>query len=114
MDRKHRLTGAADFQRVRDRGTSYAHPLVVLMACPNDMDLTRFGVAAGRPLGTAVRRNRAKRRLRAALDALRPQILPGWDTVWIARAGMAAAGFVDIERALSSLCRRARLVRSIS
>src|SRR4030065_72518 len=78
MDRQRRLTGSSDFQRVRTSGTSYAHPFVVLVACPNDMPLSRFGVTAGRQLGSAVRRNRAKRRLRAALDALQPHPLPGW------------------------------------
>ena len=107
MDRKHRLTGSRDFQRVRTSGTSYAHPFVVLVACPNDMPLTRFGVTAGRQLGSAVRRNRAKRRLRAALDTLRPHILPGWDAVWIARTGVATATWPEVVRAVAALGRRA-------
>jgi ribonuclease P protein component len=110
MDRKHRLTGSSDFQRVRSSGTSYAHPFVVLVACPNDMPLTRFGVTAGRQLGTAVRRNRAKRRLRAALDALQPRILPGWDAVWIARSGVATATWPEVVRAVTTLGRRAGLL----
>ncbi len=110
MDRKHRLTGSSDIRRVRSVGTSYAHPLVVLVACPNDMSLTRFGVTAGRQLGTAVRRNRAKRRLRAALHALLPSLAPGWDGVWIARSGMATAAWPEVERAVGTLCRRAGLL----
>jgi ribonuclease P protein component len=93
-------------------GTSYAHPLMVLVASPNHMPLTRFGVAAGRQLGTAVRRNRAKRRLRAALEALRPTLAPGWDMVWIARSGLVVAEWSEVERTVASLCRRAGLVQN--
>jgi ribonuclease P protein component len=114
MDRKHRLTGSSDFQRVRTSGTSYAHPFVVLVACPNDMPLTRFGVTAGRQLGSAVRRNRAKRRLRAALDALQPHVLPGWDAVWIARTGAAMATWPEVVRAVETLGRRAGLLTTSS
>jgi len=110
VDRKHRLTVSSDIQRVRSLGTSYAHPLVVLVAYPNDMPLTRFGVTAGRQLGTAVRRNRAKRRLRAALHALHRSLAPGWDGVWIARSGMTTAAWPEVERAVATLCRRAGLL----
>jgi len=112
VDRKHRLTGSNDIQRVRAAGTSYAHPLMVLIASPNHMPLTRFGVAAGRQLGTAVRRNRAKRRLRAALDALLPRLAPGWDTLWIARSGLVAAEWPEVERTVAGLCRRAGLLQN--
>jgi ribonuclease P protein component len=110
MDPKHRLTGSSDIRRVREVGRSYAHPLVVLVASPNEMSLTRFAVTGGRQLGSAVRRNRAKRRLRAALRPLLPLVRPGWDVVCIARAGLPEAAWPDIERAVAGLCRRAGLM----
>jgi len=78
------------------------------------MPLTRFGVTAGRQLGSAVRRNRAKRRLRAALDALQPHVLPGWDAVWIARTGAAMATWPEVVRAVETLGRRAGLLTTSS
>lgn len=78
------------------------------------MSLTRFGVTAGRQLGTAVRRNRAKRRLRAALETLRPHVLPGWDAVWIARTGTATAAWPEVARAVAALGRRAGLLTAFS
>ena len=111
MKRNIRLTRSTDFQRVRQNGKSYAHPLVVLIALPNQLDITRFGVAAGRSVGTAVRRNRAKRLLRESLRALAPSILPGWDLVIIARAPVREASLVQIKDALYVLFRRARLLQ---
>jgi ribonuclease P protein component len=103
MDRRYRLTGSADFQRVRRTGKAYAHPLVILMTCPNGLDLSRFGITAGRRVGGAVVRNRAKRLLR---EAVRPHVArarPGWDIVLIARPGLLTAPWSTLADAVDHL-----------
>ncbi len=113
MNRRFRLTRSANFERVRRFGKSYAHPLVVLIALPNQAESSRFGVAAGRSVGNAVRRNRAKRLLRSALQQQLPVIKPGWDVVLIARHRMAGATFQQTVTALASLLGRAKLLQEI-
>jgi ribonuclease P protein component len=108
--RKFRLSRSTDFQRVRRFGKSYAHPLLVLVKLPNELDTSRFGVAAGRSVGSAVRRNRAKRLLREALRASLASIQNGWDLVVIARRPMADATFQEIQSALNQLLSRAHLL----
>ncbi|HMK08035.1 MAG TPA: ribonuclease P protein component [Anaerolineales bacterium] len=110
MDRRQRLTSPSEVQRVRSSGKSYAHPLAVLVTRRNDLDLSRFAVAAGRGAGGAVRRNRAKRRLRSTLRTLAPVISPGWDILLLAREATASAAWADLERAVAGLCRRAGLL----
>ncbi|MFM8320409.1 MAG: ribonuclease P protein component [Chloroflexota bacterium] len=107
------MTRSTEFQRVRRYGKSYAHPLMVLVALPaeNPAPQPHCGVTAGRSVGSAVQRNRAKRLLRAAVQPHLPAILPGWDLVLIAREPLLRAGFVQIQAALSGLLRRARLLR---
>jgi len=56
-----------------------------------------------------VRRNRAKRRLRAALDELAPSIPPGWDILLLARASTASAGWPELRQGLTGALRRAGL-----
>jgi len=73
----------------------------------NDLGRSRFAVGAARGLGGAVRRNRAKRRLRSALHSLTPRIAPGWDLVLLAREPAATAGWPELLEAVSGLCRRA-------
>jgi ribonuclease P protein component len=110
VNRKFRLASSADFKRVRRYGKSFAHPLVVLIALPNDLELTRFAVAAGRSVGNAVDRNRAKRLIRAALHPLIPSIKPGWDIVCIARRPLPGVKCQDVQSALTGLLQRAHLI----
>ena len=109
MQRNLRLTNETDFRRVRRNGQSYAHPLAVLIANPNKLDSTRFGVMAGKTLGGAVKRNRAKRRLREALRQMAPELKSGWDVVLIARRALNEADWESLKTAVESLLRRADL-----
>ncbi|MEW5870017.1 MAG: ribonuclease P protein component [Chloroflexota bacterium] len=111
MKRSFRLARSNDFQRVRRFGRSYAHPLVVLVALPNTIGQTRFGVVAGRAVGNAVRRNRAKRLLRAVLQPNLAEIAPGWDVILIARRTMSGSTYWQVQAALVGLLRRARLLQ---
>lgn len=110
-----RLTSAADFERVRRDGRSHAHPLVVLIACrrPESLALpTRCGFMAGKRVGTAVARNRAKRRLREAVRARWPDVEPGWDLIWIARQPVVVAAWPEVQQAIEQLLRRARVMKT--
>lgn len=110
MNRKYRLTSSTDFKRVRRTGKSYAHPLAILVISPNDLTISRFGVTAGREMGNAVRRNRAKRRLREALRRYMLRVAPGQDVVLIARPALNNAEWTDVLNTLETLLRRAGLI----
>jgi ribonuclease P protein component len=112
VQRKFRLTRSEDFKRVRRSGKSYAHPLVVLIVQSNNQPRarTRIGVAAGRTVGTAVYRNRAKRLLREAMRTLLPNIASGLDLILIARPGLVSATLEDTRHALLNLLQRARIL----
>lgn len=117
MKRRFRLTRSNDFKRVRRSGKSYAHPLVVLFVFAKHLCGTaseapgvRVGVAAGRTVGNAVRRNRAKRLLRAAMQNFYPKIVPGFDLVLIARQSLPSATLTQIQEALFKLLSRAGLL----
>jgi ribonuclease P protein component len=124
VQRKFRLTRSEDFKRVRRSGKSYAHPLVVLIVQvhdrrsspedtrnhPVDQPRVKVGVAAGRTVGTAVYRNRAKRLLREAMRTLIPNITSGLDLILIARPGLAYASLEDTRQALLTLLQRAQIL----
>jgi len=110
VQRKFRLTSSNDFLRVRRLGKSYAHPLVVLITLPNELGYTRVAVSAGRRVGNAVKRNRAKRLLREAFRSQIGMIAPGWDVVMVARQALQGASLQEVSEAVRLLLLRAHLV----
>ena len=109
MQRQFRLTRSTDFKRVRRDGKSIAHPLLVLIAIENQLSITRIGVAAGKSVGNAVKRNRAKRLIRAAARELYPQTKSGYDIVLIARSSIIQVKMPKVRTALQQLLQRADL-----
>lgn len=110
LPKAHRLTRSGDYDRVRRQGRSKAHPLLILSTAPNGGEMTRVGLAVGRKVGTAVRRNRAKRLLREAARARLSDLPPGQDVVLIARPALAAARLGEVSAVLETLLRRAHLL----
>jgi ribonuclease P protein component len=111
VQRKFRLTRSTDFKRVRRTGKSYAHPFVVLMVQASEAPRVRVGVTAGRSVGGAVQRNRAKRLLREAIRPLLPDLLPGWDLILIARPALLPSKTLqEIRQVLTGLLRRAQII----
>lgn len=110
MQRKFRLTRSTDFKRVRRTGKSYAHPLVVLVVKANEVSRVRVGVTAGRSVGGAVQRNRAKRLLREAMRPLLPDLPTGWDMILVARSALLSTSLQDTRQVLTGLLHRAQLL----
>ncbi|MFC2063745.1 ribonuclease P protein component [Chloroflexota bacterium] len=110
MKRKFRLTRSADIKRVQRFGSSFTHPLLVLVTIPTGEPIVRVGVTAGKKVGGAVKRNRAKRLLREALRMVHPFIYQGNDIVLIARKPLPNSDFVKIQEVVSSLLMRADLI----
>lgn len=112
MKRSFRLRKSADFERVRRSGKSFAHPLIVLIVYENQGDNIRIGIAAGRSLGMAVQRNRAKRMIRASIQSLLNRIHPGHDLIWIARRPMLEADYQNLQDAMLTLLRLAHILKA--
>lgn len=105
-----RLRHSADIGRVRQRGQRWQHPLITLFVDTQPQDVltvTRFAFAAGRHIGKATVRNRAKRRLREIVRRNLDQIQPGRDCLFVARPSTPTADFGELERAVLQLLTRA-------
>lgn len=109
-----RLKRRADFQRLTRARRSWAARGLVLQAAafPDDAApapvMQRVGFTASRKVGNAVRRNRAKRRLRALAEELLPaRARGGYDYVLVARQATVDRAYdrlkADLEYALGKL-----------
>jgi len=112
MKKRFRLRKNSDFQRVRKKGRSWAHPLLVLYALRNDLGYSRFGFSVSKRVGGAVVCNRARRLMREATRLRQAMIADGWDVVIVARQPMREANFHQVDRTVEQLLRRARLLKA--
>ena len=110
MQRRYRLRHASDFELLRQYGRRIHHPLVVLIVRANGTSVSRFGFSAGRQVGKATTRNRAKRLLREAVRRRRSCIANGWDCHFIARQAAAGSSLGEIDDAVGRVLIRAQLL----
>lgn len=97
---------------MRQEGRSWAHPLLILCALPNDLGYSRFGFSVSHWVGKAVVRNRAKRLMREATRLRQGDIKEGWDLIFIARTPIREANFKQVNQAVEQLLRRAGLLKT--
>jgi ribonuclease P protein component len=103
--REERIRKRADFQRILKEGARYQAPHFRVSICPNALTYSRLGVTVGRRVGSAVERNRVKRRVREFFR-LNKESLPGSsDLVVTAREGSAGLSFWQVTEELKGLFR---------
>ncbi|MEK9960159.1 MAG: ribonuclease P protein component [Rhodobiaceae bacterium] len=91
------IPSRAGFLAARDSGLKAVSRGFILQAVPSGRRDWRLGLTATRKIGNAVRRNRARRRLRAlARTELAIRARPGIDYVMIARQGTADRDWSDL------------------
>ncbi|MHB1325703.1 MAG: ribonuclease P protein component [Thermoleophilia bacterium] len=119
MDKKHRLTRSADFQRAYRQGKSVAGRQAVLYyferVSESEEDASRLGVSVSKKVGGAVVRNQVKRVLKEIFRELQERTAPNYDYVIIARHGLP--DFLEKNRheevvaMITDLFRRANLIQ---
>jgi ribonuclease P protein component len=91
LRRPERLTTGAEFQALFQQGKRIERPSMIVLWRASDGP-RRAGFAVGRQIRGAVRRNRARRRLREAYRAVRDVAPAGVDLVVIGRAPALTLG----------------------
>lgn len=75
-----------DFRRLYGRGKTFVAPFFVIYMMKNKCEKVRLGITAGKKIGGAVQRNRAKRVITAAFRECSSNICSGVDFVIVARS----------------------------
>jgi len=123
-----RLKKRSEFLAVAAANRRWTTPGLVLQAKPHthtsqdsdpsgtnpasDAVAVRVGFTATKKIGNAVKRNRARRRLRAAVDdVLRGSGASGADLVIVARQGTITRPYADLKTDLTAALRRFGIVK---
>lgn len=100
LTRRHSMTRAYEFARVRAEGVSQAGRCVVISAAPltDIAEPSRFGIICTKKVGHAVVRNLLRRRTRELLRAHGEDWAAGWHVVVVMRWRAAEAPFAVLEK----------------
>src|SRR5215208_1887557 len=96
-----RIRKRPEFERIYETGAKIHGRFMTLFVMVNGTDTPRLGVAATRKLGSAVERNRAKRRARELFR--RRKHIGGLDIVIVPRREMLDAPFASLEAEYAAL-----------
>jgi len=111
VTRSSRLTRNEDIKHVRQEGKSYAHRSIVLYLLPNQNEMNRIAIIAGRSVGGAVQRNLAKRRIRSAFQSIQKELSQGFDVVLIARKAILTWPYSNLLSEINTLFRNSGLLK---
>ena len=100
MKRNDKLKQNWEFRRLYARGKCVATPVFILYFAKGKSGRVRLGITAGKKVGSAVKRNRAKRVITAAFDYCMPQIKKGYDFCVVARGKILSAKSTQIAELL--------------
>lgn len=115
-----RLKRRPEFLAVAASRRRWVAPGLILQAArrPEESSLPpapRIGFTASKKVGIAVARNRARRRLRAAVEAVLPKAgTPGFDYVVVARTETLTRPFADLVADLETALKRVHETRQRS
>lgn len=104
--RASRIVRRADFDAVYREGRKRTSREFTVFLRANGLPSSRFGWSIKKALGTAVRRNRIRRRLREIVRLHRREIAAGWDVVIHPRSSAATADFEALAGELLKLLPR--------
>ena len=96
-----------EFRRLYNKGKSAVTPSMVVYCRRSRLPHNRLGITVSTKLGCAVKRNRARRRLRELFRLAQPRLKQGYDVVIVARTRAVTIPHkklqADFDRAMAEL-----------
>ena len=96
MKKNISLNKNGSFRYVYNKGNSVVSPLLITYVIKNRCGVNRIGLTASKKIGNAVKRNRARRIIRAAYIKCMKDLNLGYDIVFVARGKTAASNSNNI------------------
>ncbi|WP_295734924.1 ribonuclease P protein component [uncultured Oscillibacter sp.] len=99
-----------EFRRLYQKGASAVAGGMVLYCRKNRLGRNRVGFTVSVKLGNAVKRNRARRRLREVYRLNSPRLSQGWDLILVARGRTLSAPWRELNDSFLRLSRKLGLL----
>ena len=99
-----------EFRRLYQKGSSAAGGSMVIYCRKNRLGHNRLGLTASVKLGSAVVRNRCRRRLREVYRLQSGRLRQGWDIILVARGRTATVPWAELNSTFLRLCRKLDLL----
>lgn len=99
-----------EFRRLYQKGASAVGSGMVIYCRRNRLGHNRVGFTVSVKIGNAVKRNRARRRLREVYRLNGDRLCTGWDFVIVARGRTADAPWRELNDTFLRLCRKLKVL----
>ena len=99
-----------EFRRLYNKGKSAVSPYFVIYCRRTGRPENRLGITTGVKLGNAVKRNRARRRIRALYRTHEEKLLPGYDIVIVARTRVIYGRYGELVRCFDQQMKKLGLI----
>ncbi len=101
------------FRRVYRYGKSFVSPSLVCYVMKSGRDKkSQYGITSSKKIGCAVKRNRARRVIRAAYRELAPRVKTGYCLVFVARTRTAYVKSWSVKREMKEQLQKAGVLES--
>lgn len=110
LDRKYRINQEKDYNYIYKNAKRISGRYIIVFITRNNLQYNRFGIVTSKKVGNAVKRNRAKRRIRELSKKHMESINKGYDLVFVSRVSINEADFDQIEKDFLSAMRKARIL----
>ncbi len=95
-----------EFRRLYNKGKSAVSPYFVIYCRKTGRPVSRLGITTGVKLGNAVKRNRARRRIRELYRTNERELSAGYDIVIVARTQAIYGRYSELERSFRHQIRK--------
>lgn len=109
LHKRFRLSKGQEYNNTYNRGLKIPGKYIVVYITPNNQLINRFGIVASKKIGNAVKRNRARRRIRAIVAFSQGKLRSGYNIVIIARQSIFKADFKLLENDYYTVMKKAGL-----
>lgn len=107
--KKYKIRKNSEFRVVYKKGKSIANRLLVLYIFRNIKKLNRTGVSVSKKVGKSVIRNKVRRLIKESYRLNNSNLKQGYDLVFIARNSAKNRSFLEIQKSMLELFKKAGL-----